>query len=80
MKLPINWNTLPCKEKYLDEETPELAYWFIFGEYSDGTVDVYNGTSDIFNRVPVDKAYEILEARDIFVREIVRICNESKTI
>jgi hypothetical protein len=76
MQLPISWETFPCKKKYIDEETPELAYWYSFGVHLDGFVDIYDGEKDIFTKVPPNKADELIEARTRFVQEMLRICND----
>jgi hypothetical protein len=62
--LPVDYNKRPWREKYLIEETPELNFWFIFGESKDGkTVDISDGDKEIFTNVPREIAEEIIEYR-----------------
>lgn len=77
MELPIDFRNAPIKPKYLDEETPMFARWFIWGEYSDGTVDVVSGSTDIFDRVPREKALRIVAARETFCNAVLAELNGS---
>ena len=72
--LPIDYLRRPWKSKYIDEETPEINQWFVFGG-SGEECDISDGNADIFTRVPIDVAQEICEARNKFSQEIVRILN-----
>jgi hypothetical protein len=69
--LPSDYSRRPWKDKYIDEETPMFARWFVFGERPDGTVDICSGDNDIFENVPRDVAARILAARDKFCEAII---------
>jgi hypothetical protein len=62
------------KEKYIEERFP---HWFIFGHASNDEtlVDINDGNSDVYTRVPYRLAKEIVEARQHFVHQIVDIFN-----
>lgn len=74
MQLPIDYSNRPIKAKYLHDETEATASWFIFGEYSDGTVGICDGDRDIFERVPRHVAEKIVASRNRFVDELVALC------
>lgn len=76
--LPIDYRKRPWKQKYIDEETPELNRWMIFGEYPDGSVGISDGQIDIFTHVPRDKALLIVTARNAFVAIVVRELGSSQ--
>jgi len=44
--------------------------WFIFGEHSDGSVDISNGTDDVFTKIPLKTAHNILKIREDFMTKI----------
>lgn len=75
MNLPIQWDP-PYRDKRFSFETPVTNAWCIFGFRTDGTVDISDGTNDIFTGVPLDKAERICQARNKFVNELVEIVNE----
>lgn len=66
--LPFDCRKAPIREKYLIDETFLFKFWFIFGEREDGTVDISDGTNDIFCHVRRDQAERIIAARDQFCR------------
>lgn len=72
MELPIDCRNAPFKRKYIDEETPVISQWMIFGEFPDGTVGVSDGTNDIFDWCPREKAEAIVKAREEFVAVVLR--------
>lgn len=67
MNLPIDMRNAPFKPKYVEDETPMLARWMVFGTYDDGTVGISDGQEDIFVGVPPAAAESIVQARDVFV-------------
>lgn len=72
MELPINYKNRPYRQKYLDEETPQINAWFIFGKHDDGSVDIADRAGDIFVEVPPEIAEEIIEARRSFIRVVTK--------
>jgi hypothetical protein len=70
--LPVDYRKRPWRHKYLDEETPVLNRWFIFGTYPDGTVGISDGDQDIFSYVPQPIAVEIVNARNTFVATVLK--------
>jgi hypothetical protein len=58
------------REKYIDASVG--GDWFIFGEHEDGSVDISNGTSDVFIEVPLEKALNLLAIRSKFLEELYR--------
>lgn len=64
MKLPIDASAAPYREKYLTCETPVLNRWRVQGDGP--TVDIIDGTDDIFTCVPADKARRLVAAREFF--------------
>lgn len=77
MDLPLDYRNRPFKPKYLDTETLVTNSWFIFGRYEDGTVCVTDGTTDIIDRIPLDAAKEIVNARETFLRVLyAKMCEE----
>lgn len=66
MQLPIDYRKAPFKRKYIDSETPVTNEWVVFGHHDDGTVDISDGTDDIFVHVPPDVAETLIEARRQF--------------
>ena len=80
MQLPIDLSTVhrPIRAKYLDEETRELARWFVFGTHDDGTVDVCSsadGCVEVFTHVPPGLADRLVAARATFADAILEILN-----
>lgn len=71
--LPIDYRNRPWRAKYIDEETPMFARWFVFGRFDDGTVSICSGDTDIFDRVPADVAEKIIKARNEFCDVIVGV-------
>lgn len=80
MELPLDAARLKAfglgKEKYLDEETPMFARWFIFGEHEDGTVDVASPQGDVFVRMDRSSAERVIEARDAFCDAVLKALRE----
>lgn len=77
MNLPIDVRRAPYREKYLDEETPMLKRWMIFGhDPDDKTLQITdNNANDIFVGLSATQAARIIIARDEFVRKIIDIVN-----
>ena len=78
--LPVDYENRPWKSKYLTEETPVLNNWFIFGDpATQWTVDITDGTQDIFVNIPRDIAVRLVEARQAMVDEIEKwLCNSEE--
>jgi hypothetical protein len=53
----------PCREKNVDET---VGVWFIFGEHTDGTVDICDGTRDVAVKIPHQLANQIISAQADF--------------
>jgi hypothetical protein len=70
--LPVDYRKRPWRAKYLDEETPVLSRWIVFGEFDDGTVGISDMNSDIFEHVPRDVAEQIIDARNAFVDVVLK--------
>lgn len=75
MELPIDVSDGPFREKYLDEETPMLSRWFVFGWHKDGLVDVANREGDVLINCTRDQAAQLVEERNTFVNSVLRIVN-----
>lgn len=76
MNLPIDAREAPFREKYLDEETPLLARWIVFGsDRNDGTIHVSGPTDDVIVGLSMAQAMEICEVRKTFVDAIISIIN-----
>ncbi len=73
--LPIDYRSRPWRTKYLDEETPVINQWFIFGTYPDGSVGISDGQEDIVEWIPRKLAEEIIEARNAFSVKFVEVIN-----
>jgi hypothetical protein len=58
------------REKYIDAAVGGV--WFIFGKREDGSVDISNGTTDVFTKVPLEKALNLLAIRSKFLQELYR--------
>lgn len=58
------------REKYIDEQVGGI--WFIFGEHEDGSVDISNGTNDVFTKIPLDKALKLVDIRYKFLEELYK--------
>lgn len=72
MELPINFNSRPVKEKYL-QEGRALKPWFVFGESTSGEfVDVADSEGDVLLSVPKAAAQEIIEARNQFLDVLLK--------
>lgn len=82
MELPIDARLAPFREKYLDEQTPLLAHWFIFGkDVADDTIQIVTaaaGNDDVFVGLSAAQAQEIEIVRRDFVRKIVDILNRDR--
>ena len=71
--------TWPYNAKYLEEQHPEFADWFIFGEHP-GTdlVDIVDSTlanNEIMTKVPRRKAERICIDRRVFVARLITTMN-----
>lgn len=80
MDTPIDYRTYtPSKDKYLDEETMEFARWILFGEHLDESVDIHwaTGGMDIVIALPLERAIQLIRARNKFCDEVVRIMNST---
>lgn len=60
------------KQKYIDEK---VGVYIIFGQRADGTVDVNDGNSDIFEGVTKEQAEKIVAAQERFREELYNIFN-----
>ena len=58
------------REKYIDAAVG--GDWFIFGKHEDGSVDISNGATDVFTKVPLEKALNLLAIRSKFLEELYR--------
>jgi len=56
------------RQKYIDEVVGGV--WFLFGEHEDGTVDISNGTDDVFIKLPLKQALKLIEIRSRFLDEL----------
>jgi hypothetical protein len=56
------------RQKYIDERVG--GTWFIFGEHEDGTVDISNGTNDVFTKLSLNQALKLIEIRDNFMEKL----------
>lgn len=76
MKLPIEYPR-PWKHKYLDEETPMFARWFVFGTNQDKSrVCISDGNGDIISGLPAEKADRLIESRDRFVDDMLAVLKD----
>jgi len=78
MNLPIDFTQthFPIREKYIDEETPDLCRWMVFGEYLDGTVAICDSQGrDIFTHVSHEQAKSIISSRNRWVGELLEQLN-----
>lgn len=78
MTLPIDARKAPFPEKYIDEETPKLCLWMIFGQNkTDGTYHVsqMSNGDDVVIGLTFQQAEELVRARNVFVDEFLRIVN-----
>ena len=76
MDLPLDFSKAPYKEKYVDEETPMFARWYLFGTHDDGLVDIAGPAGDVCIRVPEPAAERIIQARDAFIDVLLRELNQ----
>lgn len=53
---------------HIDRVAGEL--WFIFGEHTDGCVDVSDGRDDVFEHIPRAKAERLVELRAEFLAAV----------
>lgn len=64
---------LPMREKYLDEMTG--GAWFIFGQHSDGSVDIVDLNRGIIEFLPRDIAEQVCELQNEFYKRLaVLLC------
>lgn len=76
MDLPIDARRAPFKPKYIDEETPMFARWFIFGrDVKDGTIHLCDGQDDIMIGLTQTQAIQIKLAREKFVDAVMTVLN-----
>lgn len=75
MNLPIDGRNAPFRQKYLDEETPVLNRWMVFGDYPEGLVGVSDGQQDIFSHLLLSKAMIIVAARNAWVDLVLLMLN-----
>lgn len=75
MLLPINKRNAPFKPKYIDEETPMFARWFVFGKAEDGTVWITDGTNDVVEGISPADADRIVALRNHWCERILEILN-----
>jgi hypothetical protein len=76
MKLPIDARQAPFKSKYIDEETPMFARWFIFGQDAkDGTCFLHDGQDDVVKGLTFTQAQALVAARKLFIDTSLRILN-----
>lgn len=81
MMLPIDGRNAPFKPKYIDEETPMLSYWTIFGTEADGTRTLIGGncgSDDIFVGLSDEQAVAMVAARQTFCNAVLEILNAPK--
>jgi len=71
-QIPVDYKKAPWRPKYLFDETFILNSWLIFGEHTDGTVDITDAANDIFENVPRSIAEEIIAARDTFLEVVAK--------
>lgn len=65
---------LPMLEKRVDAR---VGVWCVFGEYPGLSVDISNGTDDVFTGLPPEVAVKVVEAHDRFREELYTIlCRE----
>jgi len=77
MNLPIDASKAPYRDKYLDEETPLLARWIIFGwDPTHGSFQVDDAHDPIFTGLTYQQAEQLCMARKVFVDEVLRIINK----
>jgi hypothetical protein len=50
-----------------------IGVWHVFGEHADGTVDVSDGSRDVFTELPRDIADKVIAAHDYFREELYRL-------
>lgn len=79
MDLPIDARGALFKSKYLDEETPLLARWRVFGHHDDGTVDIAAGADDVIIHIDPDTACRVIQARDAFLDAVLAALTETPT-
>ena len=78
MMLPIDARNAPFKEKYIDQETPMLARWFVMGmDRADGTVWVMSADVDVLKGLTLEQAGRIVRAREAFVNEVLSTLNNT---
>lgn len=58
------------RQTYIDEA---VGFYFIFGRHADGTVDVFDGTRDVFTKLPEDAANRVIEAQHEFLEKLYKI-------
>jgi hypothetical protein len=63
--------SVKMRQKYIDEAVGGV--WFIFGEHEDGSVDISNGTNDVFTKLSLDQALKLVEIRDEFLEKLYQV-------
>jgi hypothetical protein len=76
MEIPIDARRAPFKPKYIEDETSLTNRWMLFGtDPSDGTHHVCDADEDIVVGLTNQQAIRLVEARRIFVNEVLNILN-----
>ena len=78
MQLPIDARDAPFKPKYIEDETPMLSRWTVFGRDASGRVFLIggnNGNEDIFAGLLPEQADAMVEARNAFCDRVLEILN-----
>jgi hypothetical protein len=74
MHLPIDARLAPFRTKYIDEETPMLSRWFVYGiDVADGTFCINNGTDDVVVGLTKEQAETLIRARERFVDAVLQV-------
>ena len=61
------------REKYIDEA---VGLYFIFGKHSANSVDVSDGTKDVFINIPEITAHRIVQAQEEFREKLYKIMED----
>jgi hypothetical protein len=76
MMLPIDARRAPFKPKYIEDETSMFNKWMQFGtDPGDGTHHVSDANNDVIVGLTNQQAIRLVEARRIFVDEVLNILN-----
>jgi len=71
--MPLTLETrmkLPMREKYVDEV---VGLYTVFGVHEDRSVDVSDGSRDVFTGLPLDVAEKVIAAHDEFREKLYEI-------